>query len=415
MHRIIFTFLILFINNNSLFAHADFEKMDFSHIDNHADKAPVQLKRSIPSLVNYLVGPTENDVQKVRAIFRWISQNIDYDIDAFFNERLREEDPMRVIRNGKAVCGGYSILFKTMCLEAGIKCEVIPGWSKGYSEQITMQANHAWNSVIINNRPYLLDVTWGAGYIDDQARFKKSFNTHYFLTDPEQFIYDHLPEEEYWQLKKNPISRSAFKDLMLLHPAFFKTGLELLSHKNSNIIVQDELLITIRAPLNTYISAQILYGDGALPENYLFTQRQKDVFELNVHFPKSGKYTLRIFSKIGNNPNEIYDWACDYKIDARKNSIRNPFVVQYSAFSDLNGYLDQPVDLILSKGIKQDFKMQLDNAREVSIFQNEKLTPFSKSGNSYSGSFYLYADTVRVIARTDSSNYYHYLLEYIAR
>lgn len=405
----------LFLIVTLCFAGSDFKNSDFTQIDIHADKASPQLKNSIPALVKYLINPASTDIKRVRAIFRWITQNIDYDIDAFFDERLRVEDPIKVIKKGKAVCGGYAILFKTMCYEAGIKSEVISGWSKGYGEQITMQANHAWNSVIINNRPYLLDVTWGAGYIDEQAQFRKSFNDHYFLTDPQQFIYDHLPEEDYWQLMKDTISRNTFKNLILLRPAFFRTGLELISHTNSTITVRDALLIKIQAPVNTYISASLLQNGNTLPENFHFIQKQKDAYELNVHFPDDGNYILRLFSKFGNDINESYEWACDYNIDVRRNTKSKPFTTRYAMFDDLNGYLVQPFVLNLEKGTKQNFNLTLENVLEVSILQNGKLTPLTKSANKYSGNVFLNADTVRVLARTDTTNYYHYVLEYFAK
>ncbi len=191
-----------------------YAQYDFSEIDRHADNTPSRLKRSIPALVNYLAGPAKSDLEKVRAIFRWITQNINYDIEAYLDHRLIVDDPQRVIARSMAVCGGYSQLFNSMCSEAGIQSKLIAGWSKGYGERLTGRPNHAWNAVKINFRWYLLDATWGAGHINSEQRFIREFNNHYFLTDPEQLIYDHLPEDNSWQLIKNPISRKQFDNLV---------------------------------------------------------------------------------------------------------------------------------------------------------------------------------------------------------
>ena len=80
---------------------------NFYAIDRHADDAPEKLKNSAPALVDYLVRPAKNEQERVRAIFRWITQNIDYDADAFINQRIIADEPLHVLNRGKAVCGGY--------------------------------------------------------------------------------------------------------------------------------------------------------------------------------------------------------------------------------------------------------------------------------------------------------------------
>ena len=86
---------------------------NFYAIDRHADDAPEKLKNSAPALVDYLVRPAKNEQERVRAIFRWITQNIDYDADAFINQRIIADEPLHVLNRGKAVCGGYANLSQT--------------------------------------------------------------------------------------------------------------------------------------------------------------------------------------------------------------------------------------------------------------------------------------------------------------
>jgi len=68
------------------------------------------------------------------------------------------------------VCSGYASLFKQMADIAGLECQVIMGYAKGYnySYDITKLPadNHAWISIKIDDKWYLADPTWGAGYID---------------------------------------------------------------------------------------------------------------------------------------------------------------------------------------------------------------------------------------------------------
>jgi len=395
-----------------LFVFSLYGQNNFYTIDKHADKAPGHLKKSIPSLVNYLIEPAQDEIHKVRVLFRWISQNIDYDVDAYFDRRLIVEDPIMVINRGTAVCGGYAQLFKLLCSEAGITCEIVSGWSKGYSEELSGRPNHAWNAVKINQQWYLLDVTWGSGYINNQQSYTKSFQEHYFLTDPHILIYDHLPEDEKWQQLETPVSLNEFEDLILLRPNFFRTGLTLLSHKESQINLSDELVIKIGAPDNIFLNAELVKNNQTLADYFVLSQRLNEKYLINVHFPDEGKYILRVYSKSGNEQ-KLYHWACDYNINVLKNVNNNPFTKQFASFYDLDSYLYYPLDLFLSSNTNQSFKIKVKNALEVSLLLNENsIIPLKKTADIYITEIEPATGPLRIIAKTDSTNQYQFLLEY---
>jgi hypothetical protein len=421
LFKVVFEYLYSNMKNISFFSiciaitccvAVSYAQNDFAQIDQHADNAPVRLKHSIPALVKYLIRPAKSDLKKVRVIFRWITQNINYDVDAYFDRRLIVDDPQRVIRRGSAVCGGYSELFNRMCSEANIQSELIGGWSKGYGERLTGRPNHAWNAVKINFKWYLLDATWGAGHLNEQLKFTRRFNDHYFLTDPEQLIYDHLPEDEQWQLIKQPFTRKQFDNLVLLRPAFFANGLKLKSHFNSKITSDGKLTVKIEAPQNSYLSAQLLENNSPLSKNYSFTQRHDATYFVQMRFPKKGTYTLRLFVKEGREKTE-YNWACDYEVTVT-NSLgkKGFFVKQYGTFFDLNGFVHQPMNYLLKAGRVEKFKIELQDVLEVAIVSGESLFPLKKTANIFEGDVIVPKGLFHLAVKTDSSNYYHWLLEY---
>ena len=67
------------------------EGYDYSMIDQHALNAPEELKSSVESLVEYLIKPASNDRERLRAIFRWITHNIAYDTEGFFDGMSEQE------------------------------------------------------------------------------------------------------------------------------------------------------------------------------------------------------------------------------------------------------------------------------------------------------------------------------------
>jgi len=108
-----------------------------------------------------------------------------------------------------SVCAGYANLFLSLA-EARRLEAVVSGYAKGIGyglgQTTFTQPNHAWNAVRIDGQWRLLAATWGAGYLSPSSAFERAFNAHYFLTRPELFIYDHLPEDPRWQLLDTHIS-----------------------------------------------------------------------------------------------------------------------------------------------------------------------------------------------------------------
>ncbi len=189
---------------------------DYTRIDRHARNTPDQYAQSVEKLAAYLTEPAENDFEKVRSFYVWLSKNIAYDVDLFRRYQpgtSLEIGPDDVLKQGKAVCQGYADLFNALCDQVGIESRIIPGYSKGFANRNRTDfstADHAWNSVLIDDRWYLLDATWGAGGLDEKMEYKAQFNEKYFLSPPENFVRDHMPEQPMWQLLDCPVSIQAF-------------------------------------------------------------------------------------------------------------------------------------------------------------------------------------------------------------
>ncbi len=181
----------------------------------------------------------QSDKDRAAAIYVWIANNIAYDTkvksmtsERFsyrteeekqnIEERLRKELALEALKKKKAVCQGYSELYRLLCLECGIECEVVSGYSKTETQQIGKMpkvADHAWNAVMIDGQWQLLDVTWGAGHLDHQSNaFVADFSDVYFLMAPGLFALNHYPEDGKWLM--TDLSEKQFKESALYHRAY---------------------------------------------------------------------------------------------------------------------------------------------------------------------------------------------------
>jgi len=185
---------------------------DFSATDKAVlDLGPVG---SLEELVSALEMVSRSDIEKARAIYRWMSANIAYDTEAFFGDsQTAAFEPEEVFRAGKSVCSGYSALFHFLAKSLGLRVITIGGRAKGYGYTTgdpEIDINHDWNAVLVDRTWRLVDVTWGAGYINDDRAFQREFSTFWFDCPPELFVLWHLPEREAWQLLDTPVSLATY-------------------------------------------------------------------------------------------------------------------------------------------------------------------------------------------------------------
>jgi hypothetical protein len=196
---------------------------EYDAIDAHALSASIDDERSIASLSNYLAGPAKDDEEKARAIYRWMTDRIDYDVDAFF--RNDNAGPGAALYSRKGLCSGYARLFEALARGAGLEVVTVKGHAKGYGFSTGgPELAHEWNAVRIRGSWRLVDSTWGSGYVRD-GRFVRAFSERYFLASPEELAFSHFPDSSSWQLQMHKLTFQEFEHLPLPGPAFFNLGI----------------------------------------------------------------------------------------------------------------------------------------------------------------------------------------------
>lgn len=224
----------------TLVAGAQRDKTDLHHIDmqvrNVGFAPPADLARQLTVNCN-------TDLEKTRAIFRWIAENISYRTrttvrrkkqvyydyeephDTVALKPLDERVAETVLENRVAVCDGYARLFKTLCTYAGVKAETISGYARTDLSRTRQRfaPNHTWNAVWIDSSWKLLDVTWASGYISRQGdNFVRLYDDQYFLTSPEEFIREHYPDDLNWALMTDPPLMPEFRHSPFRQRSFAK-------------------------------------------------------------------------------------------------------------------------------------------------------------------------------------------------
>ena len=197
MQNKIFSLLLILFSFHSF-------SQNYNYIDSKAKNYSNIL--NTVSLSNKINNDFNTDDEKVRALFVWLVENIEYysdkepwtdiSLEFYFSEYQKKRDAkkkinikiLNAIKNKKANCYDFSLIFKETCNLLNIESHVIIGYSKGNLIDIGKNdiiKNHTWNSVKINNQWQLIDITWAKGF---HLIEKKTSNDYYYFKNPNEFI-----------------------------------------------------------------------------------------------------------------------------------------------------------------------------------------------------------------------------------
>ena len=221
------------------------------------DKIPRKVRKSIPLMTRYITKDCNGQEEKVKAIYNWITTNIEFDYDRLMDTKyFVGVNAKETFKSKKAISDGYNELMKAMLDEIGIQCEVVAGyvhdigWKPG---DLSLFVQHTWIAVKINGEWKLADPVWDSGYIgkipydreykpkkhliplslyknpvrrdrvaekretkevdrkdkfDEKPKYKEEIG---FVSDPtvefllipsDSFLLDHLPLNPIWQLRE---------------------------------------------------------------------------------------------------------------------------------------------------------------------------------------------------------------------
>lgn len=212
-HTFFLVLVLLFINKVGA--------QDYEAVDSKIKNYPTITKVTV--LADMINADFFTPAEKARAVYSWITTNIQYDVDfaksmeakpiIAFSYKTEKEKQLKekqfkldlattTVVSKKAVCHGYASLTEYLLSRLGFEVLTVFGTIKTDPSQIgeiPTQINHAWNVVKIDGVWRFMDTTLGAGFISQKTKlFKFYFNDGYFFTKPERFFLNHFPVDEKW-------------------------------------------------------------------------------------------------------------------------------------------------------------------------------------------------------------------------
>jgi transglutaminase/protease-like cytokinesis protein 3 len=257
MKHLILLFLLVSISIKSQdFSSVDAKVLDYPRFSKAEDLAK-QIKEDFTT-----------DLEKSRAAFFWLTQNIRYNLKEYYNptpRRFRIEFASEAEKNQKlqaikhqlvadmfqnktGVCEEYAQAFKLLCDLLNIESEVIKGYVRNNPNEIGKTSNainHAWNAVKIDDNWLLLDATWASGY-NSGNQWVREYNPYFFDIPKDKIFKSHYPEETIWVLRFGRMTLEDFYKQPLYKAIFLGLQTDLISPKTGIIRINKSQNITLK-------------------------------------------------------------------------------------------------------------------------------------------------------------------------
>lgn len=217
--RYLWLFIFAFQSNAQI---SDFDHINFQKADSIALACKNEGLDNLSKLAHLLTSDLSTDVERFRAIYKWVCMNIANDYSMYlknnrkrkkyandslklenWNEKFKKTIFRKLIKDKKTICTGYAYLVQELANLVNLNCNIVHGYGKTSTTRIdeSTAPNHSWNVIELNGKWYLCDPTWASGIPNSETNaFKFQYNDGYFLTNPELFAINHFPLDSKWAL-----------------------------------------------------------------------------------------------------------------------------------------------------------------------------------------------------------------------
>ncbi|KAI0881030.1 uncharacterized protein GGS22DRAFT_74781 [Annulohypoxylon maeteangense] len=224
---------------------------------------------SLPSMTTavtlattYVCRPYKSEVQRLRAIFTWVAEKVNWEED--FDGDI---DTRRAISTKRACSEEYAVLVHEMCAAIGIPSEVIRGYLKTPGEVpetgMMPRSNHFWNAVIIDNEWRMIDCCLASPSNPRRGLYSGASSaiaeSWYFLTRPSELCWTHIPEHHSQQHICPPVAHETLLNLPGACPPFFKQAIAMVDYNTSLTRIEDLEMVHIKfnVPPDIEVAAEV--------------------------------------------------------------------------------------------------------------------------------------------------------------
>ncbi|CCE63929.1 hypothetical protein TPHA_0G00930 [Tetrapisispora phaffii CBS 4417] len=226
----------------------------------------------------------QTTLEKLRGIYIFCTEMFELIDDHGATDFNREPVNIDTLLTGK-YCTPYQLtwLFKKLANCLGIRTEVVLGFLKTpMSNNSEFKYNHCWLRILVNKEWRFIDVILGniTNPIHEFVNKKKTTraDNFYFLTEPLNLIYTHIPARDYEQHIVPSVDQLSALYLPLVFPSFFKNDIKLYKFSTALSFLEDseiyECSLEIPSDIELYATV-VTPGENSSNKSYVLSQVRK--------------------------------------------------------------------------------------------------------------------------------------------
>ncbi|KJK80781.1 hypothetical protein H634G_03930 [Metarhizium anisopliae BRIP 53293] len=242
----------------------NYQSINLSQVDKNsrfiADLPP--MTTAIQLATTYVCRPYRSDVQRLRAIFTWVSEKICWEED--FEGDI---DTRRVIQAKRACAEEYAVLVMEMCAAVGLECEIVRGYLKSPGDVADLnmmpRSNHWWNAVIVDNEWRIIDCCLASPSNPKRGLYSSAngatADSWWFLARPTEVCWTHVPEHHDQQHIVPPVAHEILLNLPCTCPSFFRNEIEMVDYNTAVTRIEDLEMVHIKfnVPADIEVAAEV--------------------------------------------------------------------------------------------------------------------------------------------------------------
>ncbi|KAJ8317703.1 hypothetical protein KUTeg_005607 [Tegillarca granosa] len=364
----------------------------FKFLDDHAKKICDEQCQSVRDLLWKLVysQKVDDDISKARLLFTWLASKRVQDITFSEIEAGSPEETLKGLNTGRTT---YAMALQTLCRFCGLLCKVITGIAKGMDYKPGQQlapgsSHHTWNIIHLKGNWCFVDTRFARRQIISSltasGEFQYEFDDHFFMTDPNKFIYTHFPDDEHLQMLTTPVTLEEFCNMPIMTPHFFMLGLGLFDHKEHKLYSKGETTITLLYPsdrkhyhftFSIHPSHEEEEFQGVKFNRFGMLEANKGKVTFTLRLPRKDTYVFYVYAKeeLPDKKDSMFTQVCEFKIEQQEvlDPLPRPFPpCPYqswgpgSSFYQYNLETNQCGSIIIAKGGSAKFEIKAPKAMQ---------------------------------------------------
>jgi transglutaminase-like putative cysteine protease len=238
-------------------------------IDPAVTEMAEDVQTSVDAVGKYLASKITEPRRLVKALHDYVDLRLTYDhhaadlIESKSYADVPPQDADTVFRTHSGVCEGYARLLAALGKSAGVEIAFVTGYARDSQQRTPATEDaailatlsgyaHAWNAARIDGQWLLIDATW------DDSHHDGPISSTYLFTPAELFAYQHLPDQEDWQLLDKKLTPGEFVRQPLLTPIAGELGVKLVEPTRSQVTADGDVTIVVENPRHIKLVADVI-------------------------------------------------------------------------------------------------------------------------------------------------------------